>query len=162
MNADLELKGYQVLSQLGTGKYGNVYSCKSTRESDAELPPFAIKAIDLKTVTENYYINMLKSELFAIIRMNHPNVIRTTELIRYKNYIYIVMELASNGELLQLVSKHKRLEESGSVKFFREMLGALAYMHEECHLAHLDIKLENILLHDYVVKLADFSFTKRW
>lgn len=74
--------------------------------------------------------------------------------------LYIIMQHAENGSILDLIHQHKRIPEGRSCSIFRQIMAGLEFCHSQ-GVAHRDIKCENILLDsNYVVKLIDFGFAK--
>lgn len=72
-------------------------------------------------------------------------------------YFFFIMEHVPNGELEQYVMNKKSLSEVEIVKFFRQLIMAIKYIHS-LHISHRDIKLQNILLDEYNdLKLLDFG-----
>ena len=56
-------------------------------------------------------------------------------------------------------SGRTRLKEKLCHALFFQTLCGINYMHKECNLVHLDIKLENLVLDaNYCVKVIDFAF----
>lgn len=70
------------------------------------------------------------------------------------------MEYANGGDLADYVINNGACSETLSGQWFQQISQALTYLHNELHLAHRDIKLDNILLHNNECKLADFGFSK--
>jgi len=71
----------------------------------------------------------------------------------------IVMELASNGVLSHYA--HKGMPEVIARFYFKQMLEGIEAIHEK-GIAHLDIKLENILLDkNYDLKIVDFGLASK-
>ena len=70
------------------------------------------------------------------------------------------MEYVPYGNLLQRINKRKKLKESDVVKFAKEMVEILEFLHSN-FILHRDLKLENILMvskiNDFEFKLADFG-----
>ena len=67
------------------------------------------------------------------------------------------MELASGGELYNLIADTGRFEPHLARHYFTSMLDAVAYCHEN-GVAHRDLKPENIMLDkNWNVKLIDFG-----
>jgi len=80
-------------------------------------------------------------------------------------HVWIVTELARGGDLFSLAASGKKLPEKHVQHYSRQMLVALAYLHEH-GIGHRDISLENVLLdrqHDSNlasnVRLMDFGMS---
>jgi BR serine/threonine kinase len=73
-------------------------------------------------------------------------------------HLYIVLELASHGELFDYLARKRRLDISTALPFFRGIIYGLDYLHAR-GICHRDLKPENILLDEFDrVKIADFGF----
>ncbi|KAJ1481968.1 kinase-like domain-containing protein [Baffinella frigidus] len=87
------------------------------------------------------------------------------QVIEEDNYAYLVLELASGGNLFERIDSLRRAyteEEAAAV--IRTVLEALLYLHEE-GIAHRDVKLENILYMspdpaEPQIKVADFGMAQ--
>jgi len=67
------------------------------------------------------------------------------------------MEYCSKGELSSYIESKGKLSEEESCKFFRQLVGAVEYLHE-IGCAHRDIKPSNILVDENSnVKIIDFG-----
>jgi serine/threonine protein kinase len=78
-------------------------------------------------------------------KIKHSNVIRLLEVFESTRHLLIVMEYAGGGDLLRLVKRKGRLEESDAKFIFKQIAYGLAHIH--CRsVIHRDIKLDNILL----------------
>lgn len=74
----------------------------------------------------------------------------------FKEYSAIVMEYIPYGDLFGLVSQ-RPLSEKLARTIFKQVLSAIKYLHSQ-NLAHLDIKLENVLVDvNEGMKLIDFD-----
>lgn len=148
-------KGYQILEMLGSGSFGEVFKAYNSIQQVIS----AVKIIDLKLCSEKYKKKFLPRELAAMIETNHENIVKTYDIFRSNNQIYIFMEFASNGDMSKYLKKNGSLDEEKSRIWFFQTTDAVNYLHEEMYTAHRDIKIENILFNDdWVVKLADFGF----
>jgi serine/threonine protein kinase len=66
------------------------------------------------------------------------------------------MEFASGGSIANNLKKWGALCENVVRRYTSQILDGLSYLHS-LNIAHRDIKPSNILLHDGIVKLADFG-----
>ena len=92
-------------------------------------------------------------------RLKHPRVLRLYGYFHDEKRVYLVTELAPNGELFKLLQKEKRFDEPQVARWISQIADALAFLHRH-HVVHRDIKPENILLDaDNNAKVADFGWS---
>ena len=58
------------------------------------------------------------------------------------------MEYCSNGDLFDFVKKNGKLSEGLAKHLFHQLLNSLEFLHKKVGVAHLDLKLENVLVSD--------------
>jgi len=77
-----------------------------------------------------------------------------------ENHLFMVMEYAGGGDLLQYITRRMKLEEREAKNIFRQVLYGVAHCHCRSVL-HRDIKLDNILINAAgKVKICDFGISK--
>lgn len=101
--------------------------------------------------------------------ITHTNVVKTISVNIQKQLSlgeetqtisYVIQEYAPFGDLLELVTSGVILSEKLVRTWFHQLINGLTYLHEN-NIAHLDIKLENLLLgKDYQLKIADFDLAQ--
>ena len=92
---------------LGKGNFGKVYKC--TRRRDKQT--FAVKVINVANLDDDKLKGVL-NEKDLMQKIRHQNIVRLEDCIQEKNKLYIVMELATGGDLAQLIQLQKnRFEE---------------------------------------------------
>jgi len=50
--------------------------------------------------------------------IRHPNVVQLYEIIETDSHLYLIMEMATGGELFNYIVKRKRLREKVAAKFY--------------------------------------------
>ena len=147
--------------EIGKGGWGVVIAgtCKSTQVQHA------IKIVTKKTAD----INRLERELKLLKNVDHTNIVRLFSAYDSPSKVYFVMELCQGGHLGNLLSRqnpvrgHKVLPEAWARRLCRQLLSAVAHLHDR-GIAHRDIKLQNVLLdiqgndQEAQIKLIDFGF----
>ena len=125
---------YKVLpTVIGTGSFGTVRSCIH-RQSGKKL---AIKSIKAKA--EN--AGLLTNEITLLSRVNHRHIVKVVDILKDKGYVHIVMEQCTGGDLFDAaVGGRTRLSESRVRRIIRDLLDAIAYLHER-NIVHRDLKV---------------------
>uniref|UniRef100_A0A914H7B7 Non-specific serine/threonine protein kinase n=1 Tax=Globodera rostochiensis TaxID=31243 RepID=A0A914H7B7_GLORO len=93
----------------------------------------------------------------------HDGVIELVELFENASEVVLVLEYVSGGELFEHVCQHEYLTESEAAQFLFQILRAVQHLHR-LHIAHLDLKPENIILREqgeHFVKLIDFGLSRK-
>ena len=103
----------------------------------------------------------IRREISLMRVLNHPHLLKLIDVYESKNRLFIILEYAAHGELFDYLSQQGYLAPEVAMKFFRQIIYGLDYLHSNS-ICHRDLKLENILLDEHDnLKIADFGFA-RW
>jgi len=154
---------FKISSVIGQGGSAKVFLGQDVSENK-----YAIKVIANK---QNFSKNAAKAVLnheFDILQQvsDHPNIIKplfepTEGSVRVGNKTeginYNVLEFAENGAISEFVRKCGHFEEELVPLFMAQICHAVNHIHSK-GVAHLDLKLENILLDSmFNIKVCDFG-----
>ena len=137
----LDIHGYKIGKTLGHGSYATVKEASSTRHKCK----VAIKIISKRRAPKDYLEKFLPREIDVVKLLKHPNLIVFLQSIETNNRVYLIMENAVNGDLLETVRAKKFIKEKAAALWFSQLIDGVDY----CHLkgvVHRDIKCENLLL----------------
>ena len=153
----LNSRGYVLGKTLGTGTYGKVKFAHSLRLKQ----PVAVKIVSRK-VAKDVHLKFLPRELDALRSLRHKNVVELIEVLETQDHVYIVMELAEGGDLLDYINKKRFLNNEDAKGLFHDLVDGLF----ECHrlrFVHRDLKCENMLLsRNLRLKISDFGFARHF
>ena len=154
---------YHLIRTLGKGASCKV---KLAFPLNNESDHVAIKIISCDEKYEELFIN----EVSAMDVLKHENIINyiehgTGDIVHLedknvKNVVrvkYIVLELAQEGGLYDVIAHTGSFEESMARYFFIQFMNGLEYCHNQ-GIVHRDLTLKNLLFDKfYNIKIADFG-----
>ncbi|KAG1707959.1 hypothetical protein DVH05_024611 [Phytophthora capsici] len=149
-------EAYGVGAQLGRGRFSKV--CEATHKHTGVKS--AVKIID-KSKLQPTEKELLRTEIAILKLVRHPNIIRLYDVYEDRQYIFIVTELVSGGELFNRIVGRARYTEAEARVVMRPLLESVNYLHR-LGIVHRDLKPENILCGDTLtdLKIADFGLSK--
>ncbi|KAI9745466.1 MAG: hypothetical protein M1818_001000 [Claussenomyces sp. TS43310] len=149
---------YTLLEKLGKGHFAEVFLCveKSTGHRYAVKIFTKQPGVDERSKTEG-----LQQEIAVLMGVSHPNLLCLKDTFDEESAVYLILELAAEGELFNWIVMKQKLTEDETRKVFIQLFQAVKYLHDR-GIVHRDIKPENILLtdKDLQVKVADFGLAK--
>jgi len=153
-----KVNGFQLLKFLGKGTFGAVYEAR--READGRT--YAIKKVDTRRMTTKERAEAV-NEIRVLASVAGDHVITFYEAFVENEVLYIVTELASNGDLLGFLKNKRRaghLPEATVWSFFIQMCLGVKTMHAN-NILHRDLKAANVFLcSNTFVKLGDLGVAK--
>ncbi|XP_071035828.1 maternal embryonic leucine zipper kinase isoform X3 [Parasteatoda tepidariorum] len=150
------LDGQYVLHQtIGTGGFAKVKLASHVLTGEK----VAIKIMDKQSLGDD--LPRVQLEIEALKILNHPNICKLYQVIETENKFFLVLEYCPGGELFDYIIQRDRVTEKEARTFFRQIISAVAYIHEKGY-AHRDLKPENLLLDaEQNLKLIDFGLCAR-
>ena len=150
---------YEVKQKIGKGKFGLV-KCGMNKETKK---PVAIKIMAKKNMDKSD-LELAKIEIDILKIGQHPNIIKLYDIYENENYIYIIMEYCSGGDLLSYFEYNEyELPETKVCDIIHKLSMAIYYLHSY-GIVHRDLKPENILMTDLSpeadIRLLDFGLSK--
>lgn len=141
---------------IGTGSFGEVRKATNLLNGSER----AIKII-YKHKMKAKELEKIMLEIYIMIQLDHPNIVKIYEYFIDEKFLYIVMEVVSGGELFDKIQEKKRFSEAEASEILFQMLSAINYLHKN-NIVHRDIKPENILLEGNSLKLIDFGCSREF
>ena len=148
----ISLKHFKILDVLGSGGFGTVYKVKEILTDKI----YAMKVMNKNTIIIKKYFHYIMSE-YEILKIlsGCPFVLDIYYCFQSANYLYMVIDLCSNGDLTKLtyINNPKLL--------CAELILGIEYIHKH-HIIYRDLKPENILLDsEGHIKICDFNLAKK-
>ena len=150
---------YGVKETLGKGKFGLVKAAVHKKSGKK----VAVKVMSKKEMSVQD-VELQRREIEILKMCQHPFIIRLLDIFENQDYIYIVMENLSGGDLFTYLEKRNfELPEKRAKILSHQVATALYYLHS-FGVAHRDLKPENILMvsddDDSDLKIVDFGLSK--
>ncbi|KAI1079948.1 kinase-like protein [Whalleya microplaca] len=152
LNGEVNLNHFRLLRVVGRGAFGKV---RIVERKDTGLS-FALKYIRKDEVVRSESVRNIIRERRMLEHVNHPFICNLRYSFQDIEYMYLVVDLMSGGDLRFHISRKTFTEDA--VRFWIAELGcALRYIHGQ-GIIHRDVKPDNVLLDaDGHVHLTDFN-----
>lgn len=168
---------YEIISYISSGGFGCTYKARHAMlNTTVAIKEFFVKdycnrdastySISVATQSKAELIERLSrkfiEEARAIFNMNHPNIVRVTDIFEENGTVYYVMDYIEGCSFASLIADKGRLSEKEALGFICQVADALGYVHS-CNRLHLDVKPQNIMI-DKSGKaiLIDFGVSKQY
>eukprot|EP00347_Sterkiella_histriomuscorum_P018998 403343360 len=161
INGKTCINQYLVIQPIGQGKFAKVVMCID-QQTKIQYAMKIMNKRKLKRIfisKNKHAYDTVETEMAILKKLDHPNIVRLYEIIDDPKHdkLYLITDLIKNGTLQKLLSK-KDLSQQEMRKYFRQLIIAIEYCHENAKIIHRDIKPENILLDEFNnLKLSDFG-----
>ncbi|KAL4510737.1 hypothetical protein ABPG72_004891 [Tetrahymena utriculariae] len=151
---------YYIDSKLGQGTFGRVYKALDQKTKEV----VAIKQYLINSFVEYPKLQELfNQELKLLKSIQSKHVIRYIDDFSNNDSSFLVLEFCNQGDLSTLLVKKKikneKISEQEVISYFKQILSGLMELHKQ-YGVHRDLKLENILISQNCLKIADFGFAK--
>jgi len=153
---------YRTIRTLGTGSYGVVTLVQDKRDQQY----YALKKIRFKTKEEK---EKAEAEAHLLSDCSHPNIVKAHSFYREEGWlsseIGILMEYCDGGSLLDMINNRREnvlglIPEKEILEIFVQICDGVAYLHMEKKMIHRDLKIDNILIKEGEMKIADVGVAR--
>ncbi|KAK8889288.1 hypothetical protein M9Y10_034034 [Tritrichomonas musculus] len=147
------IKNYVLNSVIGKGGFAIVYKAVNVFYN----VEFAVKVICPPKDGSERILRSFESEVSALIKIDHPNVIRLYDFFQEDGNLFLVLEYCNGGSLESKIANGEVISEQNKIKICSEIISAMKYCYDQS-IAHRDIKTANVLFDaNGRVKVADFG-----
>jgi serine/threonine-protein kinase len=160
---------HHVLARLGRGGMGDVYLAVHFGAGGVEKLA-VIKQLRADLAELSHARSMFLDEARIATRLNHPNIVQTSEVVEEGDDLYLVMDFLDGQPLSRILGRGHRAHftRAMQLRIVSEALAGLHYAHElhdfngrALDVVHRDVSPQNILVtYDGHVKLVDFGVAK--
>ncbi|MGH0164925.1 UNVERIFIED_CONTAM: hypothetical protein FKN15_047979 [Acipenser sinensis] len=153
-----------VYSVIRNGQFAVVKKCRK-KNQDLEYAAKFIKKRRTKSSRRGVTKEDIEREVSILKEIQHPNVITLHDVYENKTDVILILELVAGGELFDFLAEKESLTEEEATAFLKQILDGVQYLHLK-HIAHFDLKPENIMLLNRNVphpriKLIDFGLAHK-
>lgn len=115
---------YTIKQQLGSGHFAQVFLCNERSTGDA----YAVKRFNKRPDEDKSKYEGLHQEVAMLMGISHPNVLCLKETFNEPEAVFVVLELAPNGELFTYITEHQKLTEGEARKVFLQLFEGMKYL----------------------------------
>lgn len=139
----------KIINKVGEGKFKVFHAYSSLKKTS-----YALKTFPKDSFGKGQYEKELN-----MAKLSHPNIIKhiPAEFPSNTDFYSVLTEFAKHGDFFGIVVGGTLNSEIIIRTYFHQLIAGLDYIHKQ-GMAHLDLKLENLMLDsDYTLKIIDFD-----
>jgi len=161
VNAGLEpeskISDFEKEKEIGKGGFGLVWKVIHKKTQKV----YCIKVIKKDGIVQQKLVDQMNREIEIMYILNNPHCLRLKNHFEDDENFYLVMPLASKGQLYRVLKRFRKFDERTAAQILRETISALQYLHSfKPPIIHRDIKPENLLLNEGGrILLADYGWS---
>eukprot|EP00931_Biecheleriopsis_adriatica_P055600 TRINITY_DN32916_c0_g1_i1.p1 TRINITY_DN32916_c0_g1~~TRINITY_DN32916_c0_g1_i1.p1 ORF type:complete len:600 (+),score=133.32 TRINITY_DN32916_c0_g1_i1:80-1879(+) len=142
--------------KLGQGTFGTVWRAVDRQTNT----PVAVKQLDKAALPKRGMRRSdIEREVSIMQAVSHDNVTKLHTTWEDSQSIFLVLEYCNGGDFGDKVKERgMALEEREAAEWVFQILSAISVLHAT-NICHRDIKPDNFMVHDEVLKLADFGLS---
>lgn len=140
---------------IGKGAFSKVYY-GINKTTSVEV---AIKKISFGNLPDSIKKRSIQ-EIDILKNLSHQNIIRLYDYKFENNYLFLITEYCKDGDLGSWINRDNKSSHE-ILDIVRQIVEGLSYLHEN-QIIHRDIKPQNILIHNNVIKICDFGFSNKF
>jgi serine/threonine protein kinase len=150
------LNNYTFEKEIGDGGMANVYLAKHSTLGHK----VAIKVLKHEFVQHPNIRKRFLAEARNLAKMDHPHVVKVTDLIDAGDIVAFAMEYIEGQTLQEYIDQQGPLKDETISALWKQMIAAIDYIHDQ-GFVHRDVKPSNFMLgKDGKIKLLDFGIAK--
>lgn len=146
---------YAIKALIGKGSFSKVVRV----EDRVTKQPYAIKMIEIQELEGK---DVFQSELAVLRKVQHSYIVRLFEVFECKDKVYLVMELATGGELFDRIVSRGHFTEWDATHVLYMVLEGVRYLHS-LGITHRDLKPENLVYYhpgnESKIMITDFGLS---
>lgn len=160
---------YDTFLQLGAGRLAHVYLA-AQHEQAGQPQLVVVKVLRRDAVEDEHVLALFKEEALLATRLQHPNIVRTREVVAEPPDYLLATEYQAGHSLLEVLRRLGRqtVPVDEHIYILTKVLAGLSYAHElkdesghPLGIVHRDVSPANVLVaYTGDVKLVDFGIAR--
>ncbi|MHC4960044.1 MAG: serine/threonine protein kinase [Planctomycetota bacterium] len=150
------LDNYEIHALRGEGASARVYEA-TYKPKDLRV---ALKVLHPEQELQAKTRRRFMREAHLLCKLRHPQIVRGYEVRKVNGYRYLAMQWVEGYELLEIIDKRGRLDDTTALHAARQIASALSYLYSK-GIVHRDIKPGNVLTdNDWNMWLIDLGLCR--
>jgi serine/threonine-protein kinase len=155
---------YIILEKIAQGGMGAIYRAQDQRLQDKIVAVKEMSESAVAPTERERILECFKREAELLARLEHPNLVRVSDLFQEGERHYMVMEYVQGRTLEKMLEKQsKPFSEEQVLEWADQLCDVLSYLHnQKPQIVYRDIKPANVMIVDDtdIVKLIDFGIAR--
>ena len=159
VNKKRKLCEFEIIKKIGVGSFGVVY----LSHENITKKEYAIKCVNKSKVLNGAKnaIEHLHCEIEIMQKLNSKHILKLKKIYQDQTNYYLIVDYCNKGDFVNYLKNLKKnhLEEREAIFFLNQIKDAFIVLRKN-NILHRDIKLENLFIHNRILKIGDFGFSK--